>query len=182
MCWSGSRAPSSQGSSNCAVTRTVISSLSSTLPFFFFFLTHFRFIVISYSIYSIRPLLMWQYGRSIYVCICNYCVLFTIPVSVFFYCVLLWVVQFATATVKFLLCLHVSIHLSINPICTVRTLKPQSDKGWMIILFLYKKNQRRVKRCRRNANSKKLNEIRTSDSIKQLWTMELPFLDGNLWC
>lgn len=137
----------------------------------FFFFPHFRFIVI-----------MSQYGRSIYVCICNYCVLVTIPVSVFFYCVLLWVVQFATATVKFLLCLHVSIHLSINPICTVRTLKPQSDKGWMIILFLYKKNQRRVKRCRRNANSKKLNEIRTSDSIKQLWTMELPFLDGNLWC
>ena len=40
--------------------------------------------------------------------------------------------------------------VSCQTIRIVRSLKPQSDKGWMIILILYKKNTRIVNRCRRN--------------------------------
>lgn len=51
--------------------------------------------------------------------------------------------------------------VSYSTICTVRSLKPQSDKGWTIILILYKNN--RVTRWRGDENCKTLNELRTSD-------------------
>lgn len=60
--------------------------------------------------------------------------------------------------------------------------------------MFYKKNHRNINRCQRNKHSKTLNEIRTSDDIKQEQTLELPVLkeisddekclqiDAEVWC